>query len=633
MLSGEDLDFQAAIAGQYSIDRELGRGGMGVVYLAREALLDRPVALKRLPLEMAANPDSRERFLREARTAAQLFHPNIVPIHRVSEIDDFVFFAMGYVEGESLGQLVRRRGPLPAQQVARILRDVAFALGYGHSRGVVHRDIKPDNLLYEVSAGRTLVTDFGIAHREGTTALTQDGQMLGSVHYMSPEQISGAAVDGRGDLYALGVVAHFLLTGKPVFDNDMPAAVLGMHLQKEPPPISSVARGVPRRMADAIDRCLVKDPAARFATADAFAEQLVDSTPERTVPPELRTWVKGEGLIDPGIFPIAILTIVGIGYWASGWPLLVPVVYALFQRARVTRNLLGQGYDARDLASAILMEIERSSEEERVQVRPAVSPLARILRIATTILVLGGVVGIAITERLVMGTPPGTPETYIRTLLSIGNWCTIGVFSGILTGLFSQIISPSRSLGRLSSSDLSWRLKFWRSKTGATLARWLKKGSKVTASADRDRPTEVIVGAAAASLYDALPKEIRKELPGVRETVAKLEGRARDLRARREELETLARSAQPLRSTSSATVEDVRRGTVDDLADASEKVGGQLSTTIAALETIRLDLLRLHAGRGSTEDLTAAIAAARAIGDDVESTLAGQQSVERLLRA
>src|SRR3954467_4216680 len=210
MLTGEDLDFQAAIAGQYSLDRELGRGGMGIVYLAREALLDRPVALKRLPLEMAANPDSRERFLREARTAAQLFHPNIVPIHRVAELGDFVFFAMGYVEGESLGQLVRRRGPLPAQQVARILRDVAFALGYGHSRGVVHRDIKPDNLLHETAAGRTLVTDFGIAHSEGTSGLTQDGQMLGSVHYMSPEQISGTPTDARSDIYALGGVSHFL---------------------------------------------------------------------------------------------------------------------------------------------------------------------------------------------------------------------------------------------------------------------------------------------------------------------------------------------------------------------------------------------------------------------------------------
>jgi serine/threonine-protein kinase len=154
---------------------------------------------------------------------------------------------------------------------------------------------------------------------------------------------------------------------------------------------------------------------------------------------------------------------------------------------------------------------------------------------------------------------------------------------------------------------------------------------KVTAAADRDRPTEVLVGAAAVSLFEALPKDVRKQLPDVRETLQKLEHRARDFRARRDELDGLARSAQPLRSATSSSLDDTRRETVDDLAGASEKVGRQLASTIAALETIRLDLLRLHAGRGSTGDLSAAIAAARAIGDDVDNTLVGRNSVEQLL--
>src|SRR3989454_6908722 len=156
------LDFQAAVAGRYSLERELGRGGMGVVYLAREVRLDRSVAIKLLPPSKASDPKLRERFLREARTAAKLSHPNIIPIHAVEEIGGFVFFAMAYVEGETLTERVRRRGPLAPSEASRVLRDVAWALAYAHGQGVIHRDVKPDNILLE-SNGRVLVADFGIA--------------------------------------------------------------------------------------------------------------------------------------------------------------------------------------------------------------------------------------------------------------------------------------------------------------------------------------------------------------------------------------------------------------------------------------------------------------------------------------
>jgi serine/threonine-protein kinase len=234
-------------------------------------------------------------------------------------------------------------------------------------------------------------------------------------------------------------------------------------------------------------------------------------------------------------------------------------------------------------------------------------------------------------EFMLRGIHRGTPESYISLAVRVGNWGFLGIVSGIVSGLFSQIVSPSRFFSKVGSSDLSWRLKFWRSKAGETLARWLRKGTRVKASADRDRPTEILVGAAALSLFEALPRDVRKQLPDVRETLQKLEHRARDLRARRDELEGLARSAGPLRAGGSAALDDARREAVEDLAGASEKVGHQLATTIAALETIRLDLLRLHAGRGSTGDLSAAIAAARAIGDDVDNTLVGRESVERML--
>src|SRR6476620_3527904 len=157
------LSLQQTLAGRYSIDREIGRGGMGVVYLAREVHLDRLVAIKLLPPERAADPSLRERFLREVRLAAKLSHPNIIPIHSVEERDDFVFYVMAFIDGETLTDRVRSRGPLPGSEGARVLREVAWALAYAHEQGFVHRDVKPDNILIERSTGRVLVADFGIA--------------------------------------------------------------------------------------------------------------------------------------------------------------------------------------------------------------------------------------------------------------------------------------------------------------------------------------------------------------------------------------------------------------------------------------------------------------------------------------
>src|SRR5947208_1709532 len=157
------LDFQSVLAGRYSLERELGRGGMGVVYLAREVRLDRPVAIKLLPPHHAGDERLRERFLREARTAAKLSHPHIIPIFAVDEVGAFVFFVMAYVAGDTLTERVRRRGPLPPSEAGRVLREVAWALAYAHSQGLVHRDVKPDNIMLEEASGRALVADFGIA--------------------------------------------------------------------------------------------------------------------------------------------------------------------------------------------------------------------------------------------------------------------------------------------------------------------------------------------------------------------------------------------------------------------------------------------------------------------------------------
>jgi serine/threonine protein kinase len=198
------LSLQAALAGRYSLERELGRGGMGVVFLARDVRLDRPVALKLLPPERAEHQATRERFLSEARMAARLSHPNIVPIHAVEEIGGFVFFAMQYVAGETLGDRLRRGGKMPPWEAARILRDVSWALSHAHAQHVVHRDIKPDNILMDRD-GRALVADFGIARLADAEQVP--GRIQGTPEYLSPEQAGGQSCDARADLYSLGAVA------------------------------------------------------------------------------------------------------------------------------------------------------------------------------------------------------------------------------------------------------------------------------------------------------------------------------------------------------------------------------------------------------------------------------------------
>jgi eukaryotic-like serine/threonine-protein kinase len=266
--------FGNVLVGQYALEREVGRGGMGIVYLARDLKLERQVAIKTLPPHLATDATVRERFIREARTAARLSHPSIVPIHRADEIGGQVFFVMGFVDGESLAQRIRTEGRLTPSEVVRVMRDVAGALAYAHARGVIHRDVKAENILLEHHTGRALVTDFGIARLAEATPLTATGQVLGTVHYISPEQVSGEAVDARSDIYSLGVVGYLALSGRFPFNADLASAVLVAHVTKVPPPLLSVAPDVLPALASIIDRCLAKDPAERFQSGVELANAL-----------------------------------------------------------------------------------------------------------------------------------------------------------------------------------------------------------------------------------------------------------------------------------------------------------------------------------------------------------------------
>ena len=272
--ASEFSDLWNALASQYAVERELGRGGMGVVYLARDVRLDRPVAIKVLPPHLASDTEVRDRFLREARTAGRLSHPHIVPVFRADEIAGHPFFAMPYIEGENLAERVRDRERPAMTDAVRHLREVAWALAYAHARGVIHRDVKPENIMIERGSGRAIVTDFGIARVDFGPTLVQDDLIVGTAHYMSPEQISGEPLDGRTDLYALGVVGFLLLSGRLPFSAPNVSALLVAQLSTPAPPLASVAPDVPGPIADVIDRCLSKQRDGRYATGEALADAL-----------------------------------------------------------------------------------------------------------------------------------------------------------------------------------------------------------------------------------------------------------------------------------------------------------------------------------------------------------------------
>ena len=282
----------AAVAGLYEIEAEIGRGGMAVVYRALDVRLRRKVALKVLPPELAFRQEVKTRFLREAEMAARLSHPNIVPIYSVDEADGIVYFAMGLVEGESLAARLATEPRPPIGTVRRILREVADALHYAHAHGVVHRDIKPDNILLDAaSGGRAMVTDFGIARAaEGDQRLTVTGIAVGTPAYMSPEQAMGEReVDGRADIYALGVVGYQMLAGELPFQATNTPAMLMKHLSERPRALAQLRPDLPENLVHAIDRALAKGRGERWHDAEAFRVALADDAPASSQPPPRRS--------------------------------------------------------------------------------------------------------------------------------------------------------------------------------------------------------------------------------------------------------------------------------------------------------------------------------------------------------
>lgn len=577
----EFIALQRAVAGRYSLDRELGRGGMGIVFLARDVALDRLVAVKLLPPELAASAERRERFLNEARMAAGLSHPHIVPIHSVEERHDLAFFVMGYVDGETLAARLRRDGRLSVEDATRMMQEVAWALGHAHARGIIHRDIKPDNILLERGTGRALVVDFGIGRAEQVPPVT-DEVVIGTPRFMSPEQKAGAQVDARSDLYSLGLTAFVALTGQHPHD------LAGFRVAaREPgahPTVRTLRASVPTAVERVIQRCLAVNPDERFPTADELAESLrATRVHEATLSPPLRAWARNVdragGEMGSAGAAVAIALALSVAF---GGEFLIPQVYMMIAvllfaigAARYgelvlrARALLaeGLGYEAASRA----LEIDQPPAHHEA---PAPAHRRLSARTGATALLGAGKSGV-----LIWLVPRELPE--VVSLLVIAG--SVVVPAAFLRQLWADLFPESTVLSRLMRGGLG-RFTFAAARVGQR---------ELPALAPVTEPTMLTVGRGAEDLYRALPASQRERLAELPATVERLQAEAVRL----------------------------RRG--GDLA--------QLEQVMTVLEMLRLELLRLHAGVNDMGELTRALERARTIGHQIDRMASAAQEADGLV--
>lgn len=616
------LAFQAALAGRYSIEREIGRGGMGVVYLAREVHLDRPVAIKLLPPERAADDSLTKRFLREARLAAKLSHPNIIPIHAVEDRGGFVFYVMTFVDGDTLAQRVRQRGPLPASEGTRLVREAAWALAHAHAEGVVHRDVKPDNILIERATGRVLVADFGIAAAIGEAA-GADG-VTGTPEFMSPEHALGKEVDARSDIYSLGATAFYALSGRLPFEGLTPTEVLAKHITEAAPALASLGVTVPRKVAHLVDRCLAKDPAHRPESATALAEQLgVALEQRREVPAALRLFVKKKGRFDsltvlvlPGL---TILACVGIGKlvgpgaaWATFAAAMVGI--PLNYMVRAARQLAKQGFAHVDLAPAFASAVEESREEHALELAKGPSRVEGFLRKVTY---WSGPVAIGSLAALI-----GLTLARANFRSDLVYWLSVTLSTAGPTSVVSLVLYLSALQERVDVDTGFWQ-RVWAGPVGRFAFRIARKllGSGAVTMAMTHRATEISLGLAAEQLYEALPKATRAALGDLPVVLHRLQSDAQRLRASHDALQDALAEAG-----------DVAAGVeYADVRATRDELHAKLGEAVGALETMRLSLLRLHAGSDTVEGLTTHVGIAAAVSEEVDRLLAAKAEVSRVL--
>src|SRR3954447_4160978 len=388
----QELDLvRESLAAEYDIIEELGRGGMAIVYRAKDRQLEREVAIKVLPFSLAFDTEFVERFQREARTAAQLEHPNIIPIYRVGRSDRVIYFVMKFLRGGSLSGILGHRKKLTPPEIRRLMLEAGSALGYAAQRGIVHRDIKPDNIMFD-EFGQSVLTDFGIAKAASGQKLTGTGMSIGTPHYMSPEQARAQPIDGRSDIYSLGVVAFQCLTGAVPYDGEDSFSIGYKHIT-EPIPTPNLVTADERRVFEIIKRMLMKDPFDRYQTC----EELIASFQGQPIaaPGSVRASAVGS-------FSAAAVTAgAGASVGGAGLPPIVsqpttPLDSPLVNRRQTPRER---------------REVPRRVADRSVAMRPSTSSWAWLW---VLLAVLGGLGG-AFYYYQARGFAPGTPADTVSS--------------------------------------------------------------------------------------------------------------------------------------------------------------------------------------------------------------------------
>lgn len=595
-----------ALAPNYIIERELGRGGMGAVYLARDVRLERPVAIKMLPPELAQREDLRARFLQETRTAASFSHPNIVPVHSVEEHDNILCFVMGFVDGETLTARVARTGPLSANDATKILQECAWALSYAHGRGVVHRDVKPDNILIDRASNRAMITDFGIARsQDNTKGLTMVGEIIGTPQYMSPEQATGESLDRRSDLYSLGVVAFFALTGRLPFESQTAHGFLTAHITKQPPQIASVRPDLPPALANAVDRLLQKNPAQRFQTGEELADYLDplrSSRPE--IPPPIRLFsVKSSQVIRNALILIILAPQFSSTAKADADQLLMFTIIAaaaaalVFQAVGGLRELAAQGFTHEDLRNG-LVAIAEEETEARATMRAAPDWQER-RRKRWWVIGAGFLVGVTLIW------------TSLRLRVPLGNGAYHATPIVLLTAILGTITTVITIIYTVFSFDGATRLdrrlrRVWTSSFGKKLFEAIARRVGKTRAVSRVASSEL----GPLTIVESFPKEMRRDLTDVTRVINDLVAEQGALIARESKLSASQTDAS---RGSSGTATDTLDRVMLELSEAKMAAAGKRELIASELERLRLELIRLRSGLGSIADVQREVDRAREI--------------------
>ena len=614
MIDDRFVALQEALLGRFSLERELGRGGMGTVYLARDVRLDRPVAIKCLHPELAARPEARRRFLAEARTAAGLAHPHIVSIFAVEERENLACFVMALVDGETLGERIRRRGPLPPDDAERMLRETAWALGYAHAHGVVHRDLTLENILLERSTGRALLADFGLA---GASEAVESAPIFGTPGFLAPEIIRGEPATPRSDLYALGVVGYTALSGRPPFEAETASQLLAKHLVQPAAPLAPLARGASRRLIEVIEACLAKDPDARPNDPPAFLARLERAPEPVMIAPALRNWftrwtrIKAIYALATPILAMQTWLMI-YGYFESGLANLltaalistiltltaIPVIGQLISEAVELRSLRRAGYGIDDIRAAFP---HWRDEQVRDRRREGLAPLAgRVMFdltvVGAIVIVLGFLVIWPNLERMGISAY----EAGFTRMVMV-DWLSY-VYLGTLTGVGVGFLVPGH---RPAPDGRFARLveRFWRSRFAGVVVRLSAVGQRgaLTATATLHRNTEMVLGLAVDDLWKSIPETMRSELGDVPLLAHTLQGSATDLRGM---IDRLRESERDLLGEAALA---------EQLATTRGALESRHKETVTSLERIRLQLLRLLATRERTSELTQQIQVARSL--------------------